>query len=125
MIEHRLTLSYRLGAGWLTPWVEALGIGKALGYRCAECRKTSFPPERCCSCGCTEGAWEPLSGEAEIVERTDGPEGSFGLVRFDGAQTHSSARLDGVAMAARRARLKPVGEGLPAIVLTTDTEATP
>ena len=94
MIEHQLTLSYRLAPGWMAPFVEGLRQGHAMGRRCQACARVSFPPLRTCPCGGTEADWIRLSGAAKILFRTDGTDGAFGLVRFEGADTNAVCQLE-------------------------------
>lgn len=93
-IEYQLTLDYQLQAGWLEPFVRGLRQGLAIARCCNACKKTSFPPLRVCGCKHTIGEWVNLSGEARIVYRCDGTEGSFALVQFVGADTQTVVRID-------------------------------
>ena len=95
MMHRRLQLDYRLSAGRLAPWADALSEGRALGRRCDGCGKVSFPPLRRCACGSGDASWQELSGKAEILHRTAGPEEAFALVRFKGADTLAVVRLTG------------------------------
>jgi uncharacterized OB-fold protein len=117
MIEHRMLLDYRLHAGWLTPWIEGLAKGRALGWHCQNCGRTSFPPERVCRCGARGGEWSELSGSAALISRTEGPDGVFGLVRLEGADTLTVARLAGDAPQHGELKLLPSGGTLPAVVI--------
>jgi len=96
-IDYRLTLDYQLQAGWLGPFVHGLQQGRAIARCCSACKKTSFPPIRVCACDNASGEWVTLSGEARIVHRCDGSEGSFALVQFSGADTQTVVRLDAMA----------------------------
>jgi len=98
-IEYSLSLDYQLQAGWLEPFVNGLQQGTAIARCCVACKKTSFPPIRVCECNHVKGEWVNLSGEARIVYRCDGSEGSFALVQFDGADTQSVVRLEAMAKA--------------------------
>ena len=117
MIPHRLQLDYSLAPGWLQPWVEALKAGSALARRCAKCGKISFVPLITCTCGCAEGSWTPLPGTATIDKRTDGADGSFALVTFDGADTSTVVRLEDFPEGTSRGSIAAAKDGLPALVL--------
>ncbi len=116
-MDYRLVLDYRLSAGRLTPWIEGLRIGKARAHCCGECGRVSFPPERRCSCGSIQTKWMTLPGSATILQRSDGPENSFALARFEGADTLTSVRLHNPEIQSDRGRLLAVPEGPPAQVL--------
>jgi len=92
-IDHRLTLDYELQAGWLEPFVQGLKKGSAIARRCSSCNKTTFPPIRVCDCDHVHGEWIRLSGKAQIVYRSEGVDGSFALVQFEGADTKTVVRL--------------------------------
>ena len=113
----QLNLPYEIAAGWLAPWVDALRAGQALGARCNTCQAVSFPPTRVCNCGGCATTWQPLPGTAVIVYRTDGADGTFALVRFDGAASQSVVRLHGLAQGDLRGRLLPASGERPAVVL--------
>jgi uncharacterized OB-fold protein len=117
MIRHKLNLEYTLSAGWMAPFVEALTEGRAMARRCTDCAAVSFPPLRTCPCGCTTADWTQLPGTATITYRTDGTDGSFGLVRFDGAGTQAVARLQDFASDDRAGHLQPLAQVLPALIL--------
>lgn len=93
MIDYRLTLDYRLGTGWITPFFDALAEGRALGRKCRPCGKVSFPPERVCPCGSDAGDWQALTGKATILFRTNGSDGAFALARFEGVDWAATVRL--------------------------------
>jgi len=93
-LEYQLTLDYQLQAGWLEPFVHGLQQGIAVARCCTACKKTTFPPVRVCQCSHVQGDWVNLSGEAHIVHRCVGSEGSFALVQFVGADTQTVTRLD-------------------------------
>jgi uncharacterized OB-fold protein len=122
MMEHRVELEYRLSAGRLQPWIDALREGRALGLACSECHRVAFPPARRCACGSSRSDWAELPGTATIVERSDGPEAAFALARFDGADTLATVRIDDSAGSIGRGRLKPVPDGPPALIITADTK---
>jgi len=121
-VEYSLTLDYQLQAGWLEPYVQGLLQGVAKGRCCTACKRTSFPPIRVCECQHIEGEWVTLSGVARIVYRCDGSEGSFAFVHFDGADTHTVVRLDGVLETDLHGILKSPqssnSNDTPALVLT-------
>lgn len=117
-IEYQLTLDYQLQAGWLEPFVRGLQKGMVIARRCNGCKKTSFPPIRVCICNHTNGEWINLSGEARIVYRCDGTEGSFALAQFDGADTQTVVRLDDMSDADLVGYLKTSPNDTPALVLS-------
>ena len=121
MMRKRLQLDYRLSAGRLAPWADALSKGRALGRRCDGCRMVSFPPLRRCACGSGDASWQELSGEAEILHRTAGPEEEFALVRFRGADTLAVVRLVDVGKGETNGYLKAQADepadALPALIL--------
>jgi len=69
-----------------------------------------------------------LSGEARIVYRCDGTEGSFALVQFDGADTQTVVRLDAMADTDTAGYLRHLPAvkptDTPALVLTTHPPGT-
>ena len=117
MIRHTLTLDYDLAPGWLQPFVAGLADGRAVARRCERCDRVSFMPLPVCDCGETRGNWIDLPGTATIDRRTEGADGAFGLVRFDGADTRTVARLEGFGSHDRRGTLVRPPSELPAIVL--------
>ncbi len=117
MIPLDLTLNYTLQPGWLGPFVDALQQGRALAHECLGCGSVSFPPLKVCDCGSDRQRWTELSGRATVRFFSDGTDGRFGLVRFDGAATDTVARLDGISAAGRRGALVAAGANYPAIVL--------
>ncbi|MDE0529904.1 MAG: hypothetical protein OXI01_00440 [Albidovulum sp.] len=117
MIKRELPLEYRLAPGWLTPWIESVVRGETLARSCRACGRISFVPERVCECGCAEGIWKSLPGTATVIRRTFGADGSFGLVRFDYADTCTVVELDGFELGNRRGKLVPPGGHLPKLIL--------
>lgn len=117
MIVHSMTLEYTLPPGWMSPYVEALREGRAMARRCTDCAAVSFPPLRCCPCGCAKADWTDLPGTATITHRTDGTDGSFALVRFDGAETQAVVRLQDLPPTEASGRLRPLTHPLPALIL--------
>ncbi len=117
MIEQSLQLDYKLAPGWLSPWAEAMLEGAAMARRCVQCHRVSFAPLRVCDCGSHAGEWIQLVGTAAVVSRTQGTDGRFALVRFDGADTLVVARLQGFSDTDCRGRLlKPTGS-LPSLAI--------
>ncbi|MEP2784578.1 MAG: hypothetical protein ABJO67_06195 [Pseudoruegeria sp.] len=93
-MNYQVTLDYSIPFGELTPYVEALRKGKALASECAECGYVAFPART--NCGACEGEnirWKQLSGRARVLFRTDGLNGGFATVKFDGATTGSTVGL--------------------------------
>lgn len=121
-MRHRLVLDYTLTVGRLQPWLDGLRAGQAVGLSCGTCGQTSFPPQRRCTCGSTSEDWITLPGTGTVVQRTDGPEGSFALVRFDGASALTTVRLKNPEARGNRGRLAAVPEGPPAQTFIIDTE---
>lgn len=117
MINHTLKLDYALAPGWLEPWVEALTAGTALARTCSECGRVSFIPLKTCPCGSGTGTWTALPGTATIEKRTDGTDGSFALVTFDGADTSTVVMLDNIPDGAKRGRIAAAGSAKPALIL--------
>jgi len=117
-IGYTLTLEYQLQPGWLEPFVRGLQQGVATAWRCSACEKVSFPPIRVCDCGHTAGDWIDLSGVADIEHRCDGSEGSYALVHFQGSDTSTVVRLEGLDASSRIGYLQAAGSGEPALVLT-------
>ncbi|MEP5731360.1 MAG: hypothetical protein ABJL67_18540 [Sulfitobacter sp.] len=96
MIPYKLTLDYTLAPGWMAPFIDGLRANKAMARVCRGCSEVSFPPTRICTCGAEKAEWRELSGQADIAFRTGGTDGTFGLVRFRGANTQSVVRLNGI-----------------------------
>lgn len=117
MIAHRLTLDYTLAAGWMAPFVEGVQTGQAVARTCAGCDGVSFPPVRVCGCGSADSAWTTLSGLARIVWRTDGADGSFALVQFEGATGQSVVRLSEMDEGETEGRLVISMGDLPQLVV--------
>ncbi len=92
-----LTLEYELGEGFLGPYLSGLREGRAVAGRCMSCRRTTLPPEATCPCGAADFSQFTLPGTATVLWRTTGSDGDVALVRFDGSDTASLARLDGFA----------------------------
>lgn len=122
MIAHELTLDYNLAPGWLAPFVDGLRAGKAMGRRCETCADVSFPPLRKCSCGGRTRDWVRLPGSAHVELRTEGADGAFGLVQFDGAQTRATVALVDFGPEDVIGYLLASDDGLPALRLTGRAE---
>ncbi|WP_299726679.1 hypothetical protein [uncultured Tateyamaria sp.] len=117
MINHRLTLDYVLAPGFFAPFIDGLLTATAWARRCAACQNVSYPPLRTCTCGEAAGEWQKLKGQADIVWRTEGVDGAFALVKFDGADTQSVVRLQGIeAHDTRGCLYRPDGDA-PQMVL--------
>lgn len=112
-----MVLDYTLSPGWMKPFVEGLFEGKTVGLKCTSCSHTSFPPQRTCTCGAMPNDWITLSGAAEIVFRTSGADGDFGLVQFDGADTQSVVRLEDIKPQTQRGQIAKSEVGLPMMIL--------
>jgi len=116
-IAHSLNLDYQLQPGWLEPYVQGVLKGNAVARRCKACNKISFPPIRVCVCNSNSGDWVGLSGEARIVSRCDGSDGSFALVQFKGADTLTVVRLKTMAECNRVGYLQTPESGNPALII--------
>lgn len=93
-MKHRLTLDYTIPTGDLAPYFEALQLGKALASHCRTCGGVAFPARtHCAHCGAGGMRWQPLTGLARVVLRSEGPSGCFALVQFDGASTCSTVAI--------------------------------
>ena len=123
--ELDLPLEYRLEAGWLARWAEALMQGTALARSCRQCGRASFVPERICDCGCSEGSWKPVPGKATVIRRTSGLDGNFGFVRFDGADTCAVVALEGFEAGDRRGELIAPAGSLPKLIIRPIHEEVP
>lgn len=119
-MEYRLTLDYVLAAGRLEPWITALRRGEAAALSCNQCKKVHFPPSRRCTCGSADARWVTLPGTATLIDRSDGGDLGFALVRFDGADTLATVRLQGIGTEAVRGRLAASADGPPALVLVPE-----
>ena len=117
MIQFALSLEYSLHSGWLAPFVDAIRKGEAMAWQCSGCERVSFPPARVCACGGRRGDWTHLSGLADIDWRTQGEDGAFALVKFDGAHTRSVVRLRDLGSEDRRGRLINTGSDIPQLVI--------
>ncbi|WDR02887.1 zinc ribbon domain-containing protein [Devosia algicola] len=117
MISYELTLPYSLAPGWLAPYVEGLQKGRAMGRSCTKCGTVSFPPQRRCQCGNPDAKWVRLSGKASIELRTDGSDGAFGLVQFEGAANRAVTRLEGFSPDQSTGQLIVPPTDVPALVL--------
>lgn len=107
-----LTLDYDLGEGFLSAHLDGLRRGEAVAGRCTACGRVAMPPERTCQCGAHDPVAQPLDGGAEVLWRTTGADGDVALVRFDGADTLSLARLAGFGPQARGRIVADPGAGL-------------
>lgn len=90
-----MTLEYDMAEGFLGPYLSGLRGGRVVAGTCEACGRTALPPEPTCICGAKGFSARALSGNAVILWRTAGTDGDVALVRFDGADTLSVARLDG------------------------------
>lgn len=116
MMDYQLTLEYTLAPGWMKPYADGLFDGKAMARRCSDCQKISFPPTRIC-CRNPDGEWVALTGQATIDWHTDGMDGAFGLVTFDGADTRSVVRLESLTPNDTRGQLVAPKADTPQLIL--------
>lgn len=107
-MKHRLTLDYTLGEGALKPYLEGLRNGRAMAARSPNLNRTTFPPS-------LPGDWVELSGLATITVRTDGSDGSYAMVKFDGADNQAVARLENPEQTGSRAKIVASADGSPAL----------
>ena len=121
MISYPLSLNYNLAAGWLDPFVSGLENGAAWARKCKDCASVSFPPLRVCLCGAQNAEWVSLPGTARIELRTYGADGTFGLVRFDGADTRATVRLVDIAPDEDIGQIMTSDTQRPMLCLTTMT----
>ena len=117
MINHTVSLDYQLTPGWMTPYIQGLLDGHAIARQCSGCRRTSFPPVRVCHCGQSQAQWIQLSGDAKLVYRTQGSDGDFALVHFDGADTRTVVMLSGFNESQLTGQLRTLKQSLPALIL--------
>lgn len=110
-----LTLNYDLSEGFFGMYLSGLREGKAVAGHCNACGRVAFPPEAMCICGARGFALRNLSGEASVLWRTSGQDGEVALVRFDGSDTLSVARLEGFSDEMRGA-LRAASDGALVIV---------
>ncbi|MCU0314653.1 MAG: hypothetical protein MUC84_11420 [Solirubrobacteraceae bacterium] len=96
-----LSLDVTAGEGFLAPYLDGLRRGEAIAGRCTACGRTALPPEPRCRCGAAAAEMRRLAGTATVLWRTTGTDGDAALVRFDGADTLSVARLETVGGATR------------------------
>lgn len=101
----------------MKPFVDGLIDGKAVATKCTSCAHISYPPQRTCTCGEKQSDWIRLSGTAEIVFRTTGSDGDFGLVQFDGADTQTVVRLEAFSTHVQRGRIAKAVDSLPKMIL--------
>lgn len=97
-MKRLLELEYSIGDLAIAPYLEGLRTGMAVAKQCSRSRRTTFPPERgspgeLATGGASESGWIQLSGEARLELRTDGPEGSFALATFEGADNRTVCRI--------------------------------
>ena len=112
-----LHLAYDLAEGWLAPHLAGLREGRAVASLCGACNAATFPPRRACVCGGRASGWVTLPGTAAVASRTEGLDGAFALLRFDGAATATVARAEGLPPGATRARLLPATGERPALLV--------
>ncbi len=117
MIDHTVSLDYQLTPGWMAPFVQGLLDGQAIARQCSACMQTSYPPVRVCNCGQTQAQWIQLTGRATLVHRTQGLDGDFALVQFDGADTRTVVRLSGFKESQLTGQLHALTQPLPALIL--------
>ena len=92
-----LNLSYALGEGNFAHFLDALRVGVARASKCSVSGKIAFPPNpqlhRRRAADDQDLEWVDLDGHAVIIARTDGPEGSYALARFGGADNCAVCRI--------------------------------
>ena len=119
----RLTLDYTLPPGRLARYFDALQQGRAAAARCAVCDRVSFPPSiTCADCGSSTFEWVSLSGQAQVMHRTDTPDAAFAMARFSGADNAALVRLSDPGKNGRRGHLIAPGDGAPGIWLELEED---
>jgi uncharacterized OB-fold protein len=117
-MKRTLSLDYALGDGWLAPWLDGLRKGRAIASTCSTCGLARFPPLRTCpDCRTSSDGWITLSGGATILFRTQGADGDFAMVRFDGASGAAIARAELLPSEAGRAVLARCADDPPFLSL--------
>lgn len=101
----------------MKPFVDGLIAGRAVALKCTSCAHVSYPPQRTCTCSDVSGDWITLSGDADIIFRTTGSDGDFGLVQFDGADTQAVVRLEMFSADSQRGQIAKSEGGLPKMIL--------
>lgn len=117
MMKHQLNLEYTLSPGWMQPWVDGLMGGTVFARACDACGNKTFAPQRICACGCQEGNWVLLDGNATIIRQTHGTDGHFAMVQFDGADNEVVVRLEGFEPSHTKGRLKAPAGKTPQMIL--------
>ena len=116
-MKYALKLDYHIPEGRLGPYFEGLREGRAMATSCERCGAVYFPARlRCSQCGRDCDKWRELSGEAEILRRSGGPDDCFALVRFEGATVLTTVAITnpgndtttGVLVAGEEGRLGPL-----------------
>lgn len=116
-----LELNYTVEEGWLSTWLDGLRVGKAIASTCSTCDAVQFPPLRACpKCRTPSDGWRTLDGGATVLFRTNGTDGDFAMVQFDGASSAAIARSDALATEATRAMLAPSSVDPPQLSLSPE-----
>lgn len=113
-----LSLHMDAGEGFHARYPDGLRRGEAIAGRCTACGRTALPPEPRCTCSAAVAEMHRLPGSATILWATAGSEGTAALIRFDGADTLSVARLDA---SGTTPRVRIVANGEVAHVMTAET----
>ena len=121
-MKRRLLLEHTIGDLSIAPYLEGLRTGLAIAKHCSGCRRTTFPPEHSCpgdlaTDGASESSWTELSGRAHLELRTDGPDGCFALVRFEGADNRAVCRIANPEVSSSTLVLQPDEQEIPGIVV--------
>ena len=120
-MKRNVSLDYALGEGWLSPWLDGLRVGKAVASTCSTCGDAHFPPLRTCpTCRTRSDGWRTLGGGATVLYRTEGTDGDFAMVRFDGASGAAIAHADGLPEGATRVLLAACPDDPPRISLNSE-----
>lgn len=94
-MKYKLTLEYTIPTGELSQYFDALNAGKALASACRDCGHVVFPARVICpKCKADTFDWQPLTGSAQVLFRTDAGDASYALVQFDGADTCTTVALE-------------------------------
>lgn len=126
-MNFHLSLDYRVPTGCLEPFFEGLRNGVALAERCEACGRVQFPPGGVCgTCGGASLGWVTLAGTGTVILRTDTPDRTFALVRFDGAANAALVEIANPAVQTGPGMLMPPPEGPPRLFFAlTDPAETP
>lgn len=120
-MNHHMRLNYTLPEGDLKLYFAALHRGDALASECSSCGDVAYPARALCRiCGSEPMGWVNLSGKATVVQRVDGRNSSYALVRFTGADTLSTVALINPSSQVSTGQLSKPPADRPGLWLTLD-----